>query len=249
MGYYHIELSDKYKELCTIVTQWIKYEYQRLPMGLCNSPDIFRENISEHFVGLDTVHVYIAELLNVTKGSWTEHVNALEYMLICLQKDRLKVNARKSCFGAHKFDYLGYHVTREGVMPIPKKVEAIQDLAVPKTRKQLRQFIGMINFYHDMWQKGDAILNITHVANWEHIQQHKKLQINHDNKRESMRRNNHQYKVGDTILFKRKKNCKHALEFMGPSPITQIYDNITVCFQKGIINDATNIHRIKPFFD
>ena len=34
MGYYHIELSAKSKELCTIVTQWGKYEYQRLPMGL-----------------------------------------------------------------------------------------------------------------------------------------------------------------------------------------------------------------------
>ena len=61
--------------------------------------------------------------------------------------------------------------------------------------------------------------------------------------------NNHQYKVGDKILVKRKKNSKHKLEFMGPFPITQINDNATVRFQKGIINDATNIIRIKPFFD
>ena len=64
-----------------------------------------------------------------------------------------------------------------------------------------------------------------------------------------MRRNNHQYKVGDKILVKREKNSKHELEFMGPFPITQINDNGTVCFQKVIINDAVNIHRIKPFFD
>ena len=70
-------------------------------------------------------------------------------MFTRLQKSGLKVNARKSCFDAHKFDYLGYHVTHDGVMPIPKKVEAIQALTVPKTRKQLHQFIGMINFYRD----------------------------------------------------------------------------------------------------
>ena len=64
-----------------------------------------------------------------------------------------------------------------------------------------------------------------------------------------MRRNNHQYKVGDKILVKRKKNSKHELEFMGPFPIKKINDNGTVRFQKGIINDATNIRRIKPFFD
>ena len=119
-------------------------------MGLCNSPNIFQEKMSELFIGLDTVHVYIDDLLHVTKVSWTEHLSILEEMFTRLQKDGLEVNARKSCFGAHKFDYLGYHVTCDGVMTIPKKVEAIQALAVPKTRKQLRQFIGMINFYRDM---------------------------------------------------------------------------------------------------
>ena len=64
-----------------------------------------------------------------------------------------------------------------------------------------------------------------------------------------MRRNNHQYKVVDKILVKRKKNSKLKLKFMGTFPITQVNDNITVRFQKGIINDATNICRIKPFFD
>ena len=87
------------------------------------------------------------------------------------------------------------------------------------------------------------------VADWEHICQRKQLRINHNNKRENMRQNNHQYKVGEKILLKRKKNSKHELEFMGPFPITQINYNGTVRFQKGIINDATNIRRIKPFFD
>ena len=127
-------------------------------MGLCNSPDIFQENMSKLFVGLYTVRVYIDDLLHVRKGSWTEHLTVLEKKFTRFHKARIKVNASKSCFGAHKFDYLGYHVTRDGVMPIPKKVEAIQVLAVQKTRKQLRQFISMINFYRDMWQKRSELL-------------------------------------------------------------------------------------------
>ena len=50
----------------------------------------------------------------------------------------------------------------------------------------------------------DAILNIKHVADWEHIRQRKQFQINHNNKRENMQRNNHQYKTGDKILVNRK---------------------------------------------
>ena len=64
-----------------------------------------------------------------------------------------------------------------------------------------------------------------------------------------MHLNSHQYKVGDKILVNRKKSSKHELEFMGLFPITKINDNITVRFQMGIINDATNICRTKPFFD
>ena len=53
MGYYHIELSPDSQCLCTIVTPWGKYSYKRLPMGLCNSPDIFQEKISELMWGLE----------------------------------------------------------------------------------------------------------------------------------------------------------------------------------------------------
>ena len=94
----------------------------------------------------------------------------------------------------------------------------------------------------------DEILNINHVAYWEHIRQRKKLRIIRNNKCENMHQNNHQYKFGDKILVKRKKNSKHELEVMGLFPIKQINNNSTVRFQKGINNDATNILRIKTFF-
>ena len=91
-------------------------------MGLCNSPDIFQEKMSELLFGLDTVRAYINDLLHVTKGSWTEHITFLEDMFSRLQKAGIKVNTGKLYFIAHEFEYLGYHVTRDGVMHIPKKV-------------------------------------------------------------------------------------------------------------------------------
>ena len=55
MGYYHIELTPNSKRLCTIVLPWGKYEYNRLPMGLCNSPDIFQEKMNSLMNGLEYV--------------------------------------------------------------------------------------------------------------------------------------------------------------------------------------------------
>ena len=57
----------------------------------------------------------------------------------------------------------------------------------------------------------DAILNIKHVSDWEHIRQSKQERINCNNRRKNMRHNNHQYRVGDKILVKHKKHSKHEL--------------------------------------
>ena len=151
MGYYYIELSPLSKEMCTIVLPWGKYEYQKLPMGLCNSPYIFQEKMSTLFHDLESVRAYIDDLLVLGTCTWEEHLVQLEEVLTRLHKAGLKVNAKKSFFGHHELEYLGYCITHEGVMPIPKKVQGIQDIVTPTTKKHLRCFICMVNYYRDMW--------------------------------------------------------------------------------------------------
>ena len=98
-----------------------------------------------------------------------KNLTVLEDMFTRLQKAGLKVNASKSCFCAHKYDYLCYHVTCDSVMPIANKVKAIQSLAVPKTRNQLCQFIGMINIYFDMCQKRSELLALLRASNSKNV--------------------------------------------------------------------------------
>ena len=65
---------------------------------------------------------------------------------------------------------------------------------------------------------------------------------------EKTNRRHHQYRVGHQILIKTRKHSKHYLEYEGPYAITQVNDNGTIRFQKGIGNDVVNIRRIKPFY-
>ena len=67
MGYYHIELSPRAKKLCKIILTWGKYKYQKLPLGVCNSPDIFQEKISKLFEGFNTVCADIIDVPLITK--------------------------------------------------------------------------------------------------------------------------------------------------------------------------------------
>ena len=62
MGHYNISLCPVCQKLCTIVLPWGKFEYQKIPMGLCNSRDIFQEKMNELFEGLEYVRACIGDL-------------------------------------------------------------------------------------------------------------------------------------------------------------------------------------------
>jgi hypothetical protein len=53
---------------------------------------------------------------------------------------------------------LGYWITREGIQPVTKKIEAIQNIAPPQNRRKLRKFIGIVNYYRDMWIRRSHVL-------------------------------------------------------------------------------------------
>jgi hypothetical protein len=104
------------------------------------------------------VRANIDDLLVLSKGSFEDHLLKLELVLQHLQKAGLKVNAKKSFFVHPELEYLGYVINRDGMKPSRKKVEAIQNIAEPKTRKQLRGFIGFVNYYRDMWIRRSHVL-------------------------------------------------------------------------------------------
>ena len=53
----------------------------------------------------------------------------LEEIFIRIQKAGLRINANKSFFARPELEYLGYWITRRGIQPIAKKVQAIQNIA------------------------------------------------------------------------------------------------------------------------
>jgi len=110
MGYYHILLTPNASRLCTVVLPWGKYEYLRLPMGLCNSPDIFQEKMSELMAGLEFARAYLDDLLIISKQDFDEHLEQLELAFTRLSEAGFKINAPKSSFCKTELEYLGYWI-------------------------------------------------------------------------------------------------------------------------------------------
>jgi hypothetical protein len=76
----------------------------------------------------------------------------------------MRMNISKSKFFAEQIGFLGYWITRQGIQPISNKVEAILNVKAPKTRKaqQLHQFIGIVNYYRNMWFRRSKFLARIH---------------------------------------------------------------------------------------
>ncbi len=77
MGYYTIWLDLDAQKICTIILPWGKYSYQRLPMGMAGSPEIFQEKMSDLMRSLEYVQMYIDDLLIITPGNYDNHLAKL----------------------------------------------------------------------------------------------------------------------------------------------------------------------------
>ena len=158
MGYYHIPLDEESQALCTTILPWGKFRYKRLPMGISNAPDIFQSIMSELLGDMDFVRVYIDDILIISDGTFEDHMAKLNQVLTRIETKGFRANVRKCFFARPSLEYLGYWLTRQGVQPQPKKVEAICRISAPRNRRQLRHFLGMVNYYRDMWRRRSHIL-------------------------------------------------------------------------------------------
>ena len=64
-----------------------------------------------------------------------------------LQDMGMKLNVSKCSFAMTEIKFLGHVLSEKGVRPDKKNVEAVRNMPMPKSVKQVRRFIGMVNFY------------------------------------------------------------------------------------------------------
>jgi hypothetical protein len=122
-------------------------------MEIKNSPNIFQQKISDLMEGLeDFIRAYLDDILVISKGSYKDHLQKVAEVLKCLQAAGLQVNISKSKIAVQELEYLGCWLTPQGIHPMSNKVESIKNLLAPKTVKQVRSFLGMVNCYKDMWR-------------------------------------------------------------------------------------------------
>jgi len=129
-----------------ITTPFGLYEFMYMSFGLRNAAQTFQRFIDEVLHGLTQCYAYIDDIL-VASESEEEHEKHLKQLFTRLKEYSVRINPAKCILGKKKIKFLGYEVSASGTQPLPAKVEAIKDFSKPATIKQLRRFLGMVNFY------------------------------------------------------------------------------------------------------
>ena len=139
------------------------------PLNNCTIPDrypnaaqSFQRFIDSVLRGLDFCFGYIDDLL-IASANHTEHLQHLRLVLEHLAANGLTINTGKCIFGAPSLDFLGHHVSSDGIRPLEDNVQTIRSFPHPTSQRKLRQFICLVNFYRRFIPQCAKIMQPLHL--------------------------------------------------------------------------------------
>ena len=75
-----------------------------------------------------------------------DHLAALQRFFERIRQFRLRLNPKKCTFGVTSEKLLGHIVSERGIEVDPEKIRAILDMPTPRTEKEIRGFLGRLQY-------------------------------------------------------------------------------------------------------
>jgi hypothetical protein len=146
-GYNQISVLPEDREKTTFTTPWGTFMYSKMSFGLMNAGATFQRAMDIDFIGeKDKFLVIYLDDITVFSNSDKEHHCHLKRVFLKCRSFGISLNPKKSLFAMQEGKLLGHIVSTEGVRIDPSRVEAIQALSIPRSKKEVQSFLGKINF-------------------------------------------------------------------------------------------------------
>ena len=156
LGYFQIPLDEESSRLTTFLVEMGRYRFTRAPMGLNPSSDCFCERT-------DMAFATVPDLLKIVDDGLLQApskpvlLKSFREVLECCRRNNLTLSRPKLEMG-HQVTFAGHEITRDGVTPEPRKLDAITKFPTPKNITELRSFLGLAN------QLGIFIPDLAHIT-------------------------------------------------------------------------------------
>ncbi|GBG85461.1 hypothetical protein CBR_g40103 [Chara braunii] len=199
-GYHQIRVAIEDQPKTAFGSRFGLYEFTVMPFGLTNAPatfqtamnDIFRDILEEYIL------VYLDDIL-VYSRTLEDHLRHPSDVLQRLRKHDFYAKLSKCRFAQRKVDFLGHHVSDQGLHMDDAKITAIAEWPVSTSAKQRRSFLGLTSYYNTRCSALDDW--IAHMAAIMK-RAHESLADSQTRMaaRANLSRMDHPFKVGDDVL-------------------------------------------------
>lgn len=146
-GYWQILLDNEAKEKSAFITPFGHYQFTVMPFGMMNSAATFNRLVRKILMGHEEYSDAFIDDIIIFSKDWNSHVGHVKAVLTSIQNAGLTANPKKCEFAARELEFLGHLVGNGQVKPTSDKVQAILNIPVPTKKKEVRSFLGSINFY------------------------------------------------------------------------------------------------------
>ncbi|OWZ17551.1 reverse transcriptase [Phytophthora megakarya] len=170
-GFWVEKMTDRARLISAFITPFGIFEWNRMPFGLKNAPQLYQRMIDNVLYGFtrilksegygSTLDVFEdGEPVGPGKPSMLGRRSYIDDILVSANNwdqlcDRVGVYSkcvmsgirRSSFWGIPKVEYLGHKVSHNSLEANPKVLSVLTDLAFPGSLRAIQSFLGSLNYY------------------------------------------------------------------------------------------------------